>query len=119
MGWNPYQMVVSFTRNSGLRLISSALEEALARDVPFQFLTSDYLDVTEPAALRRLMLLQEAGADVRIHSSHKGGAFHPKAYIFIRNDKEGVAFIGSSNLSASALVQGVERRNSLSPVAGR
>ncbi|ACN17035.1 HsdR3 [Desulforapulum autotrophicum HRM2] len=102
------QMAVSFTRMSGLRLISSALEEALARKVPFEFLTSDYLDVTEPAALRRLMLLHEAGADVRIHACHNGGAFHTKAYIFIRNDREGIAFIGSSNLSESALTQGIE-----------
>jgi len=29
-------------------------------------------------------------------------------YIFIRNDKEGVAFIGSSNLSESALIQEIE-----------
>jgi HKD family nuclease len=81
------QMAVSFTRMSGLRLITNALEEALVRKVPFEFLTSDYLDVTEPSALRRLMLLHEAGADVRIHACHNGGAFHTKAYVFIRNDR--------------------------------
>jgi len=103
------RIAVSFTRLSGLCLITDALEEAISRNVELQFLTSDYLDVTEPDALRRLMLLKGLGASIRVHSCEQSArSFHPKAYIFIQDEREGIAFIGSSNLSASALLQGVE-----------
>ena len=59
-------ITVSFIRYSGLRLILDALIDALDRGVEMRILTEDYLNVTEPMALRHLLLLQEAGADVRI-----------------------------------------------------
>ncbi|SFL04819.1 phospholipase D-like domain-containing protein [Azotobacter beijerinckii] len=74
-------------------------------------LTSDYLDVTDPDALRRLMLLQEQGAQVRIFEC-AGGSFHLKAYLFAGQDEQGrlrgQAFIGSSNISRQALLEGLE-----------
>jgi hypothetical protein len=36
------------------------------------------------------------------------GSFHPKAYVFHHRDGSGAAFIGSSNLSETALTNGVE-----------
>ena len=102
------QIAVAFTLQSGLRLVFDALADALARQVSLQFLTSDYLDVTEPAALRRLLLLQDAGGSVRLYASTLGGPFHPKAYIFTNSPAGGVAFVGSSNLTESALVKGIE-----------
>ena len=72
-------------------------------------LTSDYLDITDPEALRLLLLLQERGAEVRVYSTQEG-SFHLKAYIFARQDEqllaEGTAFIGSSNISRQALQEG-------------
>ena len=102
-------IAVAFTRVSGLALILPALEDAIERKVPIRFLTSDYLDVTEPNALRMLMLLKEQGLDIRLFSSLRGQSFHPKAYITLReSNSAGTSFIGSSNLSESALINGIE-----------
>ncbi len=105
-------MTVSFIRQSGLRLLQDALVDALDRGVKIRILTSDYLNVTEPLALRHLLLLHEAGADVRVFETRGQYAFHMKAYIFTFADDNGKAkghaYVGSSNISSSALNQGLE-----------
>lgn len=104
-------IAVSFIRASGLALIKTALEDALAADVAIQIVTGGYLYITEPKALRMLMILQEKGAQVKIFESGNT-AFHMKSYIFIhredRNSKDGLAYVGSSNISNSALTHGLE-----------
>lgn len=105
-------ITVSFIRQSGLRLILNALIDALDRGVEMRILTGDYLNVTEPMALRHLLLLQESGADIRIFETRGKQSFHMKAYIFTFSDehgeKSGHAYVGSSNISSSALNQGLE-----------
>ena len=82
------------------------------RRAVIRVLTSDYLDVTEPQALRRLMLLAERGVDVRLFSTDGDPSFHIKSYILLRRQGEsvfaGCAFIGSSNISSMALTRGLE-----------
>ncbi|MFV2057631.1 MAG: DEAD/DEAH box helicase family protein, partial [Thiohalomonadales bacterium] len=103
---------VAFIRQSGLELIFEALKDALGRGAMIQILTSDYLDVTEPQALRRLMLLQERGAKVCVYSTNGDPSFHIKSYIFLRRQNQdlidGCAFVGSSNISNMALTRGLE-----------
>ncbi|QYZ67526.1 MAG: helicase [Gammaproteobacteria bacterium (ex Lamellibrachia satsuma)] len=105
-------ITVAFIRQSGLQLIFDALRDAMSRRAVIRVLTSDYLDVTEPQALRRLMLLAERGADVRIFSTPGDPSFHIKSYIFLRRDGDdlfdGCAFVGSSNISNMALTRGLE-----------
>ncbi|MFH7587027.1 DEAD/DEAH box helicase family protein [Oceanimonas sp. AH20CE76] len=105
-------MAVSFIRQSGLWLLKDALHEALGRGATLRVLTSDYLDVTEPVALRELMLLAERSADVRIYQSSGEAGFHLKSYLFIQQQGEqqlqGKGFVGSSNLSKAALTQSLE-----------
>ena len=104
-------IAVSFIRSSGLELIKPALEDALEADVKVRIITSGYLHITEPKALRVLMILQEKGAQVKIYESGNT-AFHMKSYIFVhredRSSKDGVAYVGSSNISHSALNHGLE-----------
>ena len=61
-------LAVAFIKTTGLRLLlpdlQTALESKAGRKV--RVLTSDYLDITDPEALRLLLLLQEQGADVRV-----------------------------------------------------
>ena len=62
------EIAVSFIRNSGLDLIIEDIQDAVAsssRQVKLSILTSDYMNITEPQALKRLMLLKERGADIR------------------------------------------------------
>lgn len=106
-------MAVAFVKKTGLTLLMPDLTDALAR-VPqprVRILTSDYLDITDPEALRQLILLQEQGAQVRLFQS-KGESFHMKAYLFAGNTDHrgtwGRAFIGSSNISRQALQHGLE-----------
>lgn len=93
-------------RCSGLALLEGAALSAMLRGAQIKLLTTDYLGVTEPEALERLASWQ-GRLDVRVYS-HPRRSFHPKAYLFERSDGSGRAFIGSSNLSRSGLVEGVE-----------
>ena len=79
---------VAFIKVTGLRLLLPDLLSALNADstrsrppARFRVVTSDYLDVTDPEALRLLMLLQAHGAEVRVYEA-AGSSFHMKAYLF-------------------------------------
>ena len=103
---------MAFIKASGLALIYPALEDAVERPgAHLGVLTSDYLDVTDPQALRRLMLLAERDAEVRVFQAERQ-SFHLKAYICTRSREGktvwGAAFVGSSNLSRTALTDGLE-----------
>ena len=105
-------IAAAFIRQSGLNLIFDALEDALIRGTELRVLTGDYLGITQPNALRQLMLLSGRGAKLRVFESKNNQSFHMKAYIFIESElenvKAGVAFVGSSNISKSALTDGLE-----------
>jgi len=109
---NQIDLAVAFIKSSGLALLFNALTDAVeTRGARLRVLTSDYLDVTDPQALRRLMLLAERGADARIFQSDDQ-SFHLKAYICVHGDEArevwGAAFVGSSNISRTALTDGLE-----------
>lgn len=116
------EMAVAFTKSTGLNLLLTDLELALTASseadgnsgrapAQLRFLTSDYLDITDPDALRRLMLLRDYGAQIKVYES-KGSSFHLKAYIFTEasdtGKSKGTAYIGSSNISEQALRDGLE-----------
>lgn len=118
---------VAFIMAPGLRLLLPDLHAALninghrgKAPACLRVLTSDYMDVTDPEALRLLMLLQQQGAEVRVFET-AGSSFHLKAYLFTfkhaqhdggepsqAHELRGTAFIGSSNLSKQALTKGLE-----------
>jgi superfamily II DNA or RNA helicase/diadenosine tetraphosphate (Ap4A) HIT family hydrolase len=98
-------IAVAFLLDSGARMIVAHLRDFLARGGQARILVGDYLDVTEPAALRRLNDLSGA-LNVRVYEARERG-FHLKTYIF-QTDVEGIAFVGSSNLSAPALTSSIE-----------
>jgi len=106
-------LAVAFIKTTGLRLLLPDLGSMVDAGAPrrVRVLTSDYLDITDPEALRLLLLLQERGAEVRVYTTQEG-SFHLKAYIFAKLDGQllaaGTAFIGSSNISRQALQDGLE-----------
>ncbi|MCI0570367.1 MAG: DUF3427 domain-containing protein, partial [Myxococcaceae bacterium] len=108
---NDVDIAVAFTMSSGVERILLHLRDVVARGGTLRLLTGDYLDVTDPDALRRLMdLAQELPAErVQLRIFQSGGqvSFHPKTYI-CRSSQHGVAYVGSSNLSRTALEDGIE-----------
>lgn len=102
--------VVSFIKFEGLRLIYQSLKDFLGRrGAKLRVLTTTYMGATDPKAIRKLFELKEYG-DVEIRASYNNNQerLHAKAYIFYRNNGFDTAYIGSSNLSRSALTKGLE-----------
>lgn len=110
------EITVSFIQRSGLALLFEPLKDALINNCQLKILTSDYLDITDPVALRELMTLVDRGADIRIYQSDNKQSFHMKSYIFVKTKEkistvellEGCAYIGSNNISKSALTNAHE-----------
>ena len=105
-------IATAFIRMTGVRLIQAALVDAINRNATVRILTGDYLGITDPSALRYLLLLQAQGAQVKVFESDGRHSFHMKAYLFTHSTQgtvdDGCAFIGSSNISQTALENGLE-----------
>lgn len=99
-------IIVSFLMESGVRMILKDLKAALDRGVQVRILTGNYLGITQPSAL--YLIKKELGnrVDLRFYND-KERSFHPKSYIFHYKDG-GEIYIGSSNISRSALTSGIE-----------
>jgi len=107
---NVARLAVAFVLPSGVDLLDEHLRDLLARGGRLEFLTGDYQGVTDPDALERLLDLKaqrEDQVDLRVYST-ADRSFHPKTYIFEGAAEGGVAFVGSSNLTRTALSHGVE-----------
>jgi superfamily II DNA or RNA helicase/diadenosine tetraphosphate (Ap4A) HIT family hydrolase len=96
----------AFIQRSGLELILPALRDAAERGRSIRVLTGDYLGLTDPDALRRLMDMPPSLEAYVFEAGDR--SFHPKAYLFRHEDEGGIAFVGSSNLSRPALTDGIE-----------
>ena len=97
---------VAFLMESGVRLLVQDFKEAVARGAVLRILCGNYLHITQPHALYLLKDSLGDKVDLRFYNvAHK--SFHPKAYIFEHEDG-GEIFIGSSNISRSALTDGIE-----------
>jgi len=101
--------LAAFVQHTGVKLLRLDLEDALRRGVHVRVLTGDYLAITAPEALRALLDLAGRFTTMQaaVYRCEDRRSFHAKAYIFTSGD-EAVAYIGSSNLSHSALMTGVE-----------
>ena len=100
------KLIVSFIMESGVKLLIPALEELAQEKVQIKIITGTYLNVTEPSAIFLLKHRLGNGLDIRFYADQKI-SFHPKGYL-IERDSEAIGYVGSSNLSYSALVSGVE-----------
>ena len=72
-------ILTSFVMKSGVDLLYQHLKSALARGKTVKLCAGDYLFVTQPEALERLLELE--GIELRLFQSN-GRSFHPKAYLF-------------------------------------
>ena len=102
-------LAVSFLMDGGLTILEPSLVTAAERGARIRILATDYLGITSKSALRRLLHRQGDHLHVRLFRDPRT-SYHPKAYLFAssRTQHPAFGFVGSSNLSHSALQDGVE-----------
>ena len=98
-------VVMAFVRWSGVRPLIDALRRHCGAGKPLRILTTTYTNSTEQRALDELKRL---GAEIRVSYDTSSTRLHAKAWIFHRESGYSTAYIGSSNLTNSAQVLGLE-----------
>ncbi|MER8037076.1 DUF3427 domain-containing protein [Streptomyces hydrogenans] len=108
-------LLCAFVKWHGLRIIEKSLASARERNIPIRVITTTYIGATERRALDRLV--QEFGAEVKVNYETRSTRLHAKAWLFRRKTGFDTAYVGSSNLSKAALLDGLEWNVRLSSVA--
>jgi HKD family nuclease len=98
-------VVMAFIRRSGIAPLLDALRRHCADGQPLRVLTTTYTGSTDGRALDQLA---ELGADVRVSYDLSTTRLHAKAWVFHRHSGFSTAYVGSSNLTHSAQVTGLE-----------
>ncbi|MBJ7331399.1 MAG: DUF3427 domain-containing protein [Solirubrobacteraceae bacterium] len=107
-------LLCAFVKWHGLRLLEPELELARSRGIPIRVITTTYMGATERAALDRLV--RQFGAEVKVQYDAQRTWLHAKAWMFRRKTGFDTGYVGSSNLSRAALLDGVEWNVRLSAV---
>ncbi len=108
-------LLCAFVKWHGLRVLDFELKRLRERNKPMRVVTTTYMGATERRALDRLVL--EFGAEVKIQYDAQRTRLHAKAWLFRRDTQFDTAYVGSSNLSRAALLDGVEWNVRLSRIA--
>jgi superfamily II DNA or RNA helicase/HKD family nuclease len=98
-------VVMAFIRRSGISPMLDALYAHCQAGREVRVLTTTYTGSTEAKALDQL---RDLGADVRVSYDETSTRLHAKAWLFHRHSGFSTAYIGSSNLTHSAQVNGLE-----------
>ncbi len=107
-------LLVSFVKWSGFRLLRGELAAFLARRPGgLRVLTTTYLGASDAEAIEALL---ELGADVKVSYETRRTRLHAKAWLFHRDSGFSTGFVGSSNLSTAAMLDGCEWNVRLSAV---
>lgn len=99
-------LLCAFVKWYGLRVLEAELTELRERGVPLRVLTTTYMGATDRTALDRLV--RDFGAQVKVNYETQSTRLHAKAWLFRRNSGFDTAYVGSSNLSRAALLDGLE-----------
>jgi len=108
-------LLCAFVKWYGIRVLEDSLRAAKERGVPIRVITTTYIGATDRHALDRLV--REFDAEVKVNYELRSTRLHAKAWLFRRNTGFDTAYVGSSNLSKAALLDGLEWNVRLSSVA--
>ncbi len=108
-------LLCAFVRWAGLRLLEPELRQLKDRGGRLRVITTTYTGSTERKALDRL--IHDYGAEVQVQYDAMRTRLHAKAWLFHRDTGYDTAYVGSSNLTQTALLDGVEWNVRLSRIA--
>ncbi len=99
-------ILISFIKWSGLRLLIPGFEDLRGRGIPVRLITTSYMGASDAPAVEWLAKMP----NVKVRVSYDTGRtrLHAKAYHFFRNSGFSTAYIGSANMSQAAMTSGLE-----------